>query len=151
MWKMKIKTKHPKYHQRSSVSKYSITLWWASNTLTIYSEARQINHIFASLNSWKSWLCQFVYLYVYVFKFMEKVFECVESIYDVLKKFDLKNKLYEKSMDRIHWMIWPFVCLFEWMPSQRKESRYPVIGDFATLLALIERPIDGNLPSMLIP
>ena len=123
MWKMKIKTKHPKYHQRSSVSKYSITLWWASNTLTIYSEARQINHIFASLNSWKSWLCQFVYFYVYMFKFVEKMFKCVESIYDVLKRFDWKKTNYMKKNPCIEFIEWYghlSVCLNECLPKGTK-------------------------------
>ena len=135
MWKMKIKTKRPKYHQRSSVSKYSITLWWASNTLTIYSEARQINHIFASLNSWKSWLCQFVYLYVYVFKFVEKVFECVESIYDVLKRFDLKNKLYEKNpwTEFIEWYGHLSVCLNECLPKGAKLQGTYQVGNWSDM------------------
>ena len=34
----------------------------------------------------------------------------------------------KRSLAKVH----NFVCLFEWMPYQRKESVYPIIMDFAS-------------------
>ena len=123
MWKMKIQTKHPIYHQRSSVSKYSITLWWASNTLTIYSEARQINHIFASLNSWKSWLCQFVYLYVTYSNLWKRCLNVLKV--SMMCRKDLIWKTHNmKKMQGQNSLNDMAICLFVWMNAFPEKQKW---------------------------